>query len=71
MKKNDSFLLGVDKIKDQNILRKAYNDKKGITDKFNKNILKVVNKEYKLNFNLDNYLHNAKYNVKKSQIEMY
>ena len=26
--KNDSFLLGVDKIKDQNILRKAYNDKR-------------------------------------------
>ncbi len=71
MKENDSFLLGVDKIKDKKIIHSAYNDKEGITMKFNKNILNVVNKEYSLNFNEDNFLHNAQYNSKKSQIEMY
>ena len=34
MKKNDSFLLGVDKIKDEKVLVSAYNDKSGFTKKF-------------------------------------
>ena len=71
MNKEDSFLLGVDKVKDEKIINSAYNDSKGITKKFNKNILKVINKEYKLNFNQKNFLHNAKFNIQKSQIEMY
>ena len=71
MNKEDSFLIGVDKVKDEKIINSAYNDSKGITKKFNKNILNVINKEYKLNFNQKNFLHNAKFNVEKSQIEMY
>ena len=71
MNKEDSFLLGVDKVKDEKIINSAYNDSKGITKKFNKNILKVINKEYKLNFNENNFLHNAEFNSEKSQIEMY
>ena len=71
MNKEDSFLLGVDKVKDERIINSAYNDSKGITKKFNKNILNVINKEYKLNFNEKNFLHNAKFNSEKSQIEMY
>ena len=71
MNKEDSFLLGVDKVKDEKIINSAYNDSKGITKKFNKNILNVINKEYKLNFDAKNFLHNAKFNLEKSQIEMY
>ncbi len=71
MNKEDSFLLGVDKIKDEKIINSAYNDSKGITKRFNKNILNVINKEYKINFNEKNFLHNAKFNLEKSQIEMY
>ena len=71
MNKEDTFLLGVDKVKDEKIINMAYNDSKGITRKFNKNILNVINKEYKLNFNVNNFLHNAKFNIEKSQIEMY
>ena len=71
MKKQDSLLLGVDKLKDEKIINLAYNDSKGITQKFNKNILNVINKEYKLNFNINNFLHNAIFNAEKSQIEMY
>ena len=71
MNKEDSFLLGVDKVKDEKIINSAYNDSKGITKKFNKNILNVINKEYNLNFNEKNFLHNAKFNLEKSQIEMY
>jgi len=71
MNKEDSFLIGVDKVKDEKIINSAYNDSKGITKKFNKNILNVINKKYKINFNEKNFLHNAKFNSEKSQIEMY
>ena len=42
--RKDDYLLGVDKVKDIEIIKSAYNDKKGITEKFNKNILSVINK---------------------------
>ena len=71
MKKNDCFLLGVDKIKDEKLIVSAYNDKSGFTKKFNKNILNVVNKKYNLNFKEGNFNHNAEFNTEKSQIEMY
>lgn len=71
MKKDDCLLLGVDKVKDEKVINLAYNDSKGVTKEFNKNILNVINREYKLNFNEKNFLHNAKFNTEKSQIEMY
>ena len=71
MSKKDFFLLGVDNIKDEKIITSAYNDKLGITKKFNKNILNVINKKYNLNFKKNKFIHSAKYNSEKSQIEMY
>ncbi len=37
MNKEDSFLLGVDKVKDEKIINSAYNDSKGIT----KSLIKI------------------------------
>ena len=71
MKKNDFLLLGVDKIKNKEIIKAAYNDEAGITEKFNKNILNVINKEYDLNFNPKMFSHVAEFNEDKNQIEMY
>ncbi len=71
MKKTDFFLLGIDKIKNKEIIKAAYNDTAGITEKFNKNILNVINKEYNLNFNPEMFDHIAEFNEDKSQIEMY
>ncbi len=71
MKKTDFLLLGIDKIKNKDVIKAAYNDKNGITEKFNKNILNVINKEYNLNFQPDKFNHLALYNEDKSQIEMY
>ena len=65
MRKDDYLLLGVDKVKDIEIIKSAYNDKKGITEKFNKNILSVINKKYSLNFNKNNFKHSAVFNEKK------
>jgi len=71
MGKGDSLLLGMDMVKDLNVLVKAYNDEKNITAQFNKNILNVVNKLVGLNFNADEFEHLAFYNKDKERIEMH
>jgi L-histidine N-alpha-methyltransferase len=67
----DSFLLGVDLVKPKNILHNAYNDTKGITAKFNKNILNVINNTINSNFNIDDFEHKAFFNEDESRIEMH
>ncbi len=70
--KSENFLvIGVDLKKDKRILEKAYNDKEGITAKFNKNIFKNLNNKFGTNFNENNFEHNAFFNSKKSRIEMH
>ena len=67
----DFLLLGVDRVKDKDILERAYNDAEGITAKFNLNVLKVLNEKVGADFNLDQFSHQAIYNDIDEQIEMY
>ncbi len=71
MKENDLFLLGLDLVKDTKILEKAYNDSKGVTSKFNLNLLKRINDELAANFDLDKFEHMALFNNEEKRIEMY
>lgn len=71
MKKNDLFLIGVDLIKEKQVLEDAYNDSKGVTASFNQNILSRINDELRANFDLTKFVHYAVYNEKKQRIEMY
>lgn len=71
MESGDSLLLGMDMIKDLNILEKAYNDDKQITSQFNLNILNVVNNLVGTNFNCKDFEHVAFYNSEKGRIEMH
>jgi L-histidine Nalpha-methyltransferase len=57
--RDDRFLLGTDLVKDQAILERAYNDAKGITAAFNKNVLAVLNRELAADFDLDSFEHVA------------
>ena len=41
----DRFLLGTDLVKDAATLEAAYNDSAGVTAEFNKNVLRVLNRE--------------------------
>lgn len=68
---NGGFLIGVDLVKDIKVLEDAYNDSKGITAAFNKNILAHINRETGANFNIDLFTHNAIWNAEKSRIEMH
>ncbi len=71
MQPGDSLLLGADMLKDINVLERAYNDKKGVTAQFNKNILNVVNNLTGTEFDTSDFEHYAFFNEKKSRIEMH
>ena len=53
----DLLFMGMDQKKHPQTILNAYNDKEGITEAFNKNILKRINTEFHGNFNLDKFLH--------------
>ena len=71
MDDGDELLLGVDMVKDEDVLNKAYNDSKGITAAFNLNILNVSNQVAGTNFNPDDFEHIAFFNAEYSRIEMH
>lgn len=71
VRKDDLLLLGVDLEKDKSILDRAYNDKKGITAKFNFNVLGRINRELDGEFNISNFEHKSFYNIYKHRIEMH
>ncbi len=66
-----ALLIGVDLEKDSGVLRAAYNDARGITAAFNKNLLRRMNRELEATFRLDAFEHDAVYNEERGRIEMY
>jgi len=71
MNKEDYFLIGMDRVKDKDILERAYDDSEGVTAKFNLNVLNVLNYKLGANFDLRKFKHHASYNEELQQIEMY
>lgn len=71
MSDDDMLLLGVDRIKDVDVLNAAYNDKDGVTAAFNLNMLNVLNREVGADFDLNKFKHHAFFNHEESRIEMH
>jgi L-histidine Nalpha-methyltransferase len=67
----DSLLLGTDLVKDVGRLVRAYDDSAGVTAKFNRNVLAVVNRELDADFDLDAFEHVARWNAEEERIEMW
>ena len=65
------LLLGIDLVKDEGILRAAYDDAPGVTAAFNKNVLLNINDQLKADFDLQQWRHVALFNSKESRIEMH
>jgi len=65
------LLIGFDLLKDKETLIDAYDDSKGVTAEFNKNILIRLNRELNANFDLDLFEHQAVFNEEKSRMEMH
>jgi dimethylhistidine N-methyltransferase len=71
MKKGDLFLVGLDLVKDKDVLYQAYNDSQGITAQFNLNVLSRINSELGGNFDTSKFVHHAVYNENQNKIELY
>jgi L-histidine N-alpha-methyltransferase len=67
----DTLLLGTDLVKDTDRLVRAYDDSAGVTAKFNRNVLNVVNRELDADFDPEAFEHVAKWNVDEERIEMW
>lgn len=70
MKSGDLFLIGLDLVKDKNILESAYDDSQGVTAKFNLNVLSRINDELDADFDINNFSHYSIYNENAQRIEM-
>ena len=68
---NAAFLLGADLVKDEAVLRAAYNDRAGVTADFNLNLLSRINRELGADFDPCAFHHNAIWNKEESRIEMH
>ncbi len=64
------LLIGVDRKKPKGILEPAYNDRKGVTARFNLGILARANRELGADFDLSAFRHHAPYNEAQGRIEM-
>jgi len=66
-----SLLIGIDLVKDPAILDAAYNDRRGTTAAFNRNLLVRINRELGADFDLGAFRHFAFYNPAEGRVEMH
>jgi L-histidine N-alpha-methyltransferase len=67
----DRLLLGTDLRKPKKVVEAAYNDTRGVTAAFNRNMLRVLNRELGSNFDLTAFAHRAFYSAERHRIEMH
>ena len=66
----DHLLIGTDLVKDPKILQAAYDDPQGVTAEFNRNVLRVLNRELGAEFDPDDFEHVALFDTDHEWIEM-
>ena len=66
----DHLLMGTDLVKDASVLEAAYDDAQGVTAEFNRNVLHVLNRELKADFDPDDFDHVALFDPEHEWIEM-
>ena len=67
----DRLLVGIDLRKEREVLEAAYDDPRGITARFNQNILARINRELGGRFDLETFRHRAIYNEEEGRVEMF
>jgi L-histidine Nalpha-methyltransferase len=66
----DHLLMGSDLVKDPAVLEAAYDDSQGVTAEFNRNVLRVLNRELGANFDPEDFEHVARFDAEHEWIEM-
>jgi L-histidine N-alpha-methyltransferase len=67
---DDHLLMGTDLVKDPEVLEAAYDDAAGVTAEFNRNVLRVLNRELEADFDPDDFDHVALFDREHEWIEM-
>jgi L-histidine Nalpha-methyltransferase len=70
MDPGDTLLLGADLVKDRGRLVAAYDDAAGVTAEFNRNVLRVINRDLDADFEPEAFEHVAVYDEDHDWIEM-
>jgi L-histidine N-alpha-methyltransferase len=70
LRQGEWLLLGTDLVKDPSVLVPAYDDAAGVTAEFNKNVLRVLNRQLGADFDLDAFEHVALWDDENEWIEM-
>jgi L-histidine Nalpha-methyltransferase len=68
---DDAFLVGIDLVKSPDVLLPAYDDAEGVTAAFNRNVLRVINRELDGDLPVDSFEHRAVWNAAAERIEMH
>ena len=66
----DRLLLGTDLVKEPTRLEAAYDDAGGVTAEFNKNVLRVLNRELGADFDLAAFEHVARYDGEEARMDI-
>jgi L-histidine Nalpha-methyltransferase len=68
--RDDYLLMGTDLVKDPRVLEAAYDDAQGVTAEFNRNVLRVVNRELQADFDPEDFDHVALFDSHHEWVEM-
>ena len=66
----DHLLMGTDLVKDPRVLRRRTTTPQGVTAEFNRNVLRVVNRELRADFDPEDFDHVALFDEQNEWIEM-
>ncbi|MFI7607796.1 L-histidine N(alpha)-methyltransferase [Micromonospora sp. NPDC049366] len=70
LESGDWLLVGTDLVKDPSVVVPAYDDAAGVTAEFNRNVLRVVNRELGADFDPEAFTHVARWDAAHEWIEM-
>jgi L-histidine Nalpha-methyltransferase len=70
LRPGEQFLLGTGLVTDPAVLVPAYDDAAGVTAEFNRNVLHVLNRELRADFDVDAFAHRARWDAHHEWIEM-
>lgn len=71
LREGDRVLIGLDLVKDTRTLEAAYNDAAGVTARFNRNMIQVINARTGADLDPELFSHRAFYNTELERIEMW
>ncbi len=71
LRDGDRVLVGLDLVKDRQTLEAAYNDAAGVTARFNRNMIRVINHRLGAGLDPDLFSHRAIYDAERERVEMW